>query len=255
MAQPQQTQGYSLGRDHRVLDEWAMRTWGDIVEGADKPTFGYIDFRYNLKGKVREIELGVNLRKQGKEGKIVMYPTVNIFRAFIERIIDLADGKTDDGLSFQLTTQMVAGRRVDTPVLDVVLYVGKDEEGVWWGLNKKGYPFSRNRFKAPMNWALADLKGQRLTEHDASRVMAKATATQWLRFIEDNLSFNYMNDESLAEAKEEKRRRAFGNSGKGNQGGQQGGYSKPQNGGQAWGNAAPAASAGAPMNFDDEIPF
>lgn len=245
---------YDLGRPNRAMDDWALRLWGDIVEGAEKPAFLYWDFRYGRNDNYREIEVGLNLRKQGKEGKIRAYLPSPIFRAFCNQIIAAAQGKMAVGASrvFECTTQMVAGRRVDKPVVDVRVVVGMDEEGPWVTLHKRNFPFTRCRFSAPMNWRLVDNKGVPFNVSEVACIMAEAVAGQWMSFMENVLMNKYMDDKDLVLAKEDKKKLAFGNSGKANYGNN----NQQRSGGQptqqpAWGDQ----SSEPAKDFDDDIPF
>lgn len=263
----EQQGGYQLGRRHRPLDDWSLRLWGDTAPGAQKPTFFYIDFRYGLNEEYRDIEFGVNFRKQGKEGKLRAYPSQSIFFAVCDLIRRMGDypEKFPSGFArvFDNTTQLVAGRRVDTPVSDVKIVVGMDDEGIWIALSKKGYDNIKCRFAAPMNWNLRNAQGQPLTAKEVSIEMAYSVATQWRNYVEHVLKTQYMGDDKLEAAKAKKKADAF--SGRnGQQGGGQGGGNNNWNGNNSGGGSTvpaanaetwsvPAAAGGG--DYDDDIPF
>lgn len=260
-----QQQGYSLGRKNRPLDDWSLRLWGDVVEGADKPTFLYLDFRYGLNEQFRDIEIGVNFRKQGKEGKIKAFPSQSVFFAVVDHIKKMATypEKYPSGYAmvFDNMTQMVAGRRVDTPVSDVKIVVGMDDDGIWMSLAKKGFPATKCRFNSPMGWVLRTPQGQPLANKDVSIEMAYSVATQWRNYIEHVLMNQYLGDDNLQAAKDKKKADAFGNSGQRGGGGGNGGqrpYNNNNGGGQRPQQPAEASadSWSAPaQTFDDDLPF
>jgi hypothetical protein len=257
----QQQGGYSLGRKHRPLDDWSLRLWGDVAPGAEKPTFLYIDFRYGLNEEFRDIEVGINFRKSGKEGKIKAFPSQSVWYAVCDMIKRICKNpeKFDVGFArvYDNMTQMVAGRRVDTPVSDVKIVVGRDEEGVWISLAKRGHDTIKCRPSSPMGWVLRDAKGQPLKNDDISFEMGYSIATQWRNYSEHVYNHQYLGDDKLQAAKDKKKADAFGNSGQRGQGG--GGFQqRPQQ--QSSGGGAPAAASAdtwsAPaQDFDDDLPF
>jgi len=266
----EQQGGYQLGRRHRPLDDWSLRLWGDIAPGAQKPTFFYIDFRYGLNEEYRDIELGVNFRKQGKEGKIKAFPSQSIFYAICDLIKKMSENpdRYPSGFArvFDNMTQMVAGRRVDTPVSDVKVVVGMDDEGIWIALAKKGHDNIKCRFSAPMSWVLRNAQGQPLTAKEVSIEMAYSVATQWRNYVEHVLKTQYMGDDKLDAAKAKKKADAFSGSRGGGQGGGQGGnggWGGNNNGGGQQSQPAAATAdtwtvpggGNAGGGYDEDIPF
>lgn len=258
----QQQGGYSLGRKHRPLDDWSLRLWGDIAPGADKPTFLYIDFRYGLNEQFRDVEIGINFRKQGKEGKIKAFPSQSVFYAVCDEIKRICDNPdkypVGHAIVFDNMTQMVAGRRVDTPVSDVKIVVGRDEEGVWISLAKRGYDIIKCRPNAPMGWILRDAKGQPLRADTISFTMGYSIATQWRNYVEHVFNHQYLGDDNLQAAKDKKKADAFGNSGQ--RGGGGGNYNRQPQQQSSGAAAAPAAAtadtwSAPPQDFDDDLPF
>lgn len=262
----QQSGGYQLGRRNRRLDDWALRLWGDIAQGADKPTFFYIDFRYTKDGKFRDIELGVNFRKQGKEGKLKIYPPQSVFFAFTKQIKDMVEKPekypVGFGRMYDSMTNFGPGGRQDTPYSDMKLMCGKDEEGIWVAITKKGHDQIKCRFNAPMNWVLRDIQGKPLTASEVSHEMAYSIIDQWEDNIKSELNNNYLDDSELEQAKAEKKAAAFGGGKGGQGGGQQSGWGQPKQQQQPavqkpWVSPPQQQQAGGepPMNFDDDLPF
>lgn len=257
----QQPGSYNLGRKYRPLDDWSLRLWGDVAPGAEKPTFLYIDFRYGLNEEFRDVEIGVNFRKTGKEGKIKAYPSQSVWYAVCDKIKSICQNpeKYEVGYAriYDNMTSMVAGRRVDTPVSDVKIVVGRDEEGVWIGLAKRGHDTIKCRPSAPMGWILRDGKGQPARNDEVSFEMGYSIASQWRNYAEHIFKHQYLGDDKLQAAKDKKKADAFSNSGQRGQGGG-GNYNRPQQT-QTSSPAVAAANAESwpapPQDFDDDLPF
>lgn len=255
---------YSLGRKHRRLDDWALRLWGDVAPGAEKPTFFYIDFRYGLNEEFRDVELGMNFRKQGKEGKLKCFPDQAIFFAFTKKIKDMVDfpDRFPVGYTrmYDNMSNFMGGKRVEQAFSDIKLVVGKDEQGIWVSLGKKGHDKVKCYFNAPMNWVLRDGEGRPLTAFEQSCEMAFSIVSQWEDNIQHVLNHQYLGDTDLQAAKDKKKADAFGARQGGGQGGNGGGgWNKPQGGQQqgGWGGGQQGggqAASSAPT-FDDTLPF
>lgn len=257
--------GYSLGRKHRRLDDWALRLWGDVAPGAEKPTFLYIDFRYGMNEEFRDIEIGMNFRKQGKEGKIKCFPDQAVFFAMTKKIKDMVDFPDRYPVGFTRMydnmSNFMGGKRVDQPFSDIKLVVGKDEQGIWICLSKKGYDKVKCYFNAPMSWVLRDGEGRPLTAFDQSCEMAFSIVSQWEDNIQHVLNHQYLGDDNLQAAKDKKKADAF--SGRQGGGGQQGGgkpwQQQQQGGGQqqgGWGGGNGGGQSNpSTQSFDNDLPF
>lgn len=254
---------YDLGRPMRALDAWDCRLTAPATQDSNgKEPFLYLDFRYHKDGKVRDIEMSVNLRKEGKYNKIKFFPTVTQFEMICLAIDDAANGRIpEDLIKIEPMVTFLNGERTPEPVPELMIAIGRDEEGVFMGYAPPRGQNVRFHFKAPRTQFRAR-DGSIITNAYASALAARARSSIWRRQIHAALEAGYINDAELEVVKAEnkaKAQRAFGDRNRGNGGGYQnnngGGnnYQKPNN---QYQNSAPSQPAAAPsQEFDNDLPW
>lgn len=265
---------YDLGRPLRALDAWDCRLSAPATQNSDgKEPFLFVDFRYHkVEGnhvKVRDIKMGVNLRKQGREGKIDFFPSISQFRMITLIIEDIASGRAIDEngqvinqVKLESMTTFMFGKKLDRPETEVMVVIGKDQEGVYIGLTMKGRDNVKFYFTPPKMTQLRLSSGEVLTNGYVSALSARARAYIWWDHVNTILKAGYMSDQELQEAKDRNRQQNQQNfrNRQNNNGGGNGNWNN--NGGgnqnQAWGqsggqsNSAPAEPQGG---FDSDVPW
>lgn len=253
---------YDLGRPLRALDAWDCRLSAPATANSDgKEPFLFVDFRYHKVDanhvKVRDIKLGVNLRRSGREGKIDFYPTLTQFKAICLAIEDAALGRIPgDMLKLESMTTFMFGKKLDRPETEVMVVIGKDAEGVFIGVSAKGRDNVKFYFTPPKMTQLRLASGEVVTNGYVSELMARARSGIWWDHINSQLKAGYMSDDEVNGAKEENKRRnqqAFSQRQGGGNGGGNNNYQKPWNNQQQQ-SAAPA-SAPADQTFDSDLPW
>lgn len=251
---------YSLGRRERALDDWACRLFAPATQSSDgKEPFLFLDFRYNSKGKVRDIQMGVNLRKGGKDGKIDFFPNLVQFNALCEAIRMVAKGEVEDNMiKMEISTTFMFGKRLDRPEVEFNVVVGTDNDGVFIGIMQKGRDSVKFHFNAPRMTALRNRSGEMLTNAATSKIFAIARANMWESFINAELSSNYMDGPELEQAKEEKKKAnqaRFSQNQRGNGGGNSWGGNNGGGGNGGGSMTPPAPANGAGQTFDEDLPW
>lgn len=249
---------FDLGRKVRALDDWAMRLWGDVVEGAEKPAFFYIDFRYNYEEEVREIEFGLNFRKKGKEGKITMFPPQTVFYSICDSLAEYSrnpETTLPTTIVWEEQSQFANGQRTDKPFAAGKIVIGIDDDGPWLSMFKKGFPATKCRFNAPMNWNLKKGTGEPFSNKETGMIMALSISDAWKEYIRYFYSARYLDDVALEKAKAAKKSANYNRmNGGGNGGGQQSGGSG--NSQTPWNSPKPSGGSGGPsVEFDEDLPF
>jgi len=256
---------YDLGRRVRALDDWSTRLSAPALPGGDgKEPFLYLDFQYvvNAKSsneKFRGIEIGVNLRKQGREGKIIFRPNIIQFGMICQAIRDAADGIIPDNMiKMETLSTFINGQKLPAPEMEFLVVIGNDDQGVFIGVSQKGRDNVKFYFTPPRMTQLRTRSGEVITNGYASRLAALGISKKWEEHIDHILRNCHMDDAELEKAKEEKKQaagRAFAQ----RQGGGGGGYSgggQQQQKPQYQSTAAAAAPAAAPgTTFDEDMPW
>ncbi|ATA65656.1 hypothetical protein 2050HW_00321 [Serratia phage vB_SmaM_ 2050HW] len=257
---------YSLGRRERALDDWACRLFAPATQSSDgKEPFLFIDFRYNHQDKVRDIQMGVNLRKGGKDGKIDFFPNLVQFNALCEAIRMVANDQIPDGMvKMEVMTTFMFGKKLDRPETEFMIVVGKDQEGVFIGITQKGRDNVKFYFTGPRMTILRNRAGEVFDNSVTSKIFAIARANMWESHINYLMQSAYLDAPELEQAKEAKKRAnqarfsqnqgrqgGGGNSWGGNGGGNGGGNSWGGGGQQQQQQSAPPADGG----FDNDIPW
>lgn len=254
---------FDLGRRVRPLDDWSARLFAPATQSSNgKEPFLYVDFQYvgNAKTeneKFRNIEFGVNLRKGGKEGKIIFRPSIVQFHALCQIIKDVASGefKDDAGqvidmIKLDSMSTYINGQKLNQPETEVMAVVGKDGEGVYIGIIQRGRDNVKFYFAPPRMTVLRDKTGNQLTNAYTSSLFARVRANLWRDHIDAILRHSYIDDGAeLDKAKADKKAasgRAFGQR-----------QQQQNNGGGNWNNNQQQSSAPAqsPGNFDNDIPW
>lgn len=258
---------FDLGRPLRAMDAWDCRLSAPATATSDgKEPFLFVDFRYHkVDGnhvKVRDIKMGVNLRKQGREGKIDFFPTISQFRMITMAIEDAALGRLPDNiLKLENMTTFMFGKKLDRPETEVMVVIGKDQEGVFIGVSMKGRDNVKFYFVPPKMTQLRLASGEVLTNGYVSELSARARADIWWDHVNSMLKAGYMSDQELQEAKDRNKqqnqqnfakRQGGGNNGNWNGGGQQ---SQQNNWNNNNGASAPAAAPAAQGDFDNDVPW
>lgn len=260
---------FDLGRRVRALDDWAVRLSAPPQPGGDgKEPFLFIDFQYTANAKsdnekFRTIEFTVNLRKPGREGKIVFRPNLVQFGMICQAINDAADGKLPDGMiKLELLNTYINGQKMNKPELEFLAVVGVDETGVFIGISQPGRDNVKFYFTPPRMTQLRLRSGEVIQNGYASALAAKARVRIWYEHIDHLQRVAYMDDEQVEKAKADKKAasgRAFAQ----RQGGGGGGYSGNNGGGgyqqqqqsqpqqQQQQYSAPPSTGGT----DDDIPW
>lgn len=261
---------FDLGRRIRPLDDWAIRLFAPALPGGDgKEPFLYLDFQYTINGKssnekFANIEIGVNLRKPGKEGKIIFRPSLLQFNMFCQAIKDAADGLLPDGMiKIDSMSSFINGQKLNQAQTEHLIVIGKDEEGVFTGVTQQGRDNVKFYFTPPKMTQLRTRNGEVLTNGYASRLSALSRVKIWEEHINYIVMTASMDEVELQRAKEEKKQannRAFAQrqNGGGQGGGNRGNYNNNQNGGngnggQTFQSTAPAPTGG--QTFDDDMPW
>lgn len=203
---------YDLGRPLRALDAWDCRLNAPATASSDgKEPFLYWDFRYHKDGKVRDIELGINLRKQGRDGKITFFPNLTQFKMLCISIEDIALGRVvdDNGqlinvVKMEAMTTFMFGKKLDRPEVEIMLVVGKDDEGIFLGVSQKGRDNVKFHFKPPKMTQFRLASGEVVTNGYISSLAARARADLWQGHIEYHLKVGYLSDAELQQAKDAK---------------------------------------------------
>ncbi|UQT03770.1 hypothetical protein KODAMA_03030 [Serratia phage vB_SmaM-Kodama] len=254
---------YSLGRRERALDDWACRLFAPATQNSDgKEPFLFIDFRYNHQDKVRDIQMGVNLRKGGKDGKIDFFPNLVQFNALCEAIRMVANDQIPDGMvKMEVMTTFMFGKKLDRPETEFMIVVGKDQEGVFIGITQKGRDNVKFYFTGPRMTVLRNRAGEVFDNSVTSKIFAIARANMWESHINYLMQSAYLDAPELEQAKEAKKRanQARFSQNQGRQGGggnSWGGNGGGNGGGNSWGGgqqqqSAPPADGG----FDNDIPW
>lgn len=266
---------FDLGRPLRAMDAWDCRLSAPATQSSDgKEPFLFVDFRYHkVDGnhvKVRDIKMGVNLRKQGRDGKIDFYPSLTQFRMITMAIEDVASGRALDEngqpvsiVKLESMTTFMFGKKLDRPETEVMVVVGKDQEGVFIGLMMKGRDNVKFYFTPPKMTQLRLSSGEVLTNGYVSSLAARARADIWWDHVNSILKAGYMSDQEVQEAKDRNRQQNQQNFAKrqgGNGGGNWNNNSGGGNGGNSWGggnqaSSQPAAPAAPQGTFDNDVPW
>lgn len=252
---------YDLGRRVRALDDWSLRLNAPPLPGGDgKEPFLYIDFQYVFNAKTtnekfRGIEIGVNLRKQGREGKIIFRPSIGQFSIICQAIRDAADGKIPDGMvKMESMSTFINGQKLQQPEMEFLVVIGNDDQGVYIGVSQKGRDNVKFYFSPPKMTQLRTRSGEVITNGYAARLAALSKVNKWETFIDNILMNQFMDDSELDKAKEEKKQannRAFAQRQGGGGGGSYGG--QPQQKPQYQSAQPPAAGDG--QTFDEDMPW
>lgn len=259
---------FDLGRRARALDDWSVRLSAPALPGGDgKEPFLLIDFQYTLNPKstnekFREIEMTVNLRKSGREGKIVFRPNIVQFGMLCQAIKDGAEGLLPDGMvKIEILNTFINGQRLNQPQMEFMVVVGNDDQGVFIGISQPGRDNVKFYFTPPRLTQLRNREGQILTNGYAGRLSALARVKIWQDHIDHMLRSGYMDDSELEDAKAAKKKlndqrfaeRQNGGGGYGGNGG--GGYQQSQQQTQYQSTAAAAAPAVEGQTFDNDMPW
>lgn len=257
---------YDLGRPLRALDAWDCRLSAPATPNSEgKEPFLFVDFRYHkVDGnhvKVRDIKLGVNLRRSGREGKIDFFPTISQFKAICLVIEDAALGRLPGDLfKLESMSTFMFGKKLDRPETEVMVVVGKDGEGVFIGVSMKGRDNVKFYFTPPKMTQIRAASGEVITNGYASELFARVRADIWWDHVNSQLKAGYLSDKELQDAKDENKRKnqqAFSQR-QGGGGGNDWG-NKGNSGGNAWGGQSQSQpSAPAPSSdggFDNDVPW